>query len=73
LCNFFVKKVWTLKSRYIVSILVNKDTRVVVQGITGSEGSLHTRGMIEYGTKVAAGVTREKGGRNLTVLTYLTR
>ncbi len=46
-----------------MSILVNEDTRVVVQGITGSEGSFHTRGMIEYGTKVAAGVTPGKGGQ----------
>jgi len=46
-----------------MSILVDEDTRVVVQGITGSEGSFHTRGMIEYGTKVAAGVTPGKGGQ----------
>ncbi len=45
-----------------MSILVNKDTRVVVQGITGKEGSFHTRQALEYGTKVVAGVTPGKGG-----------
>ncbi|MGH2574929.1 MAG: succinate--CoA ligase subunit alpha [Ignavibacteria bacterium] len=45
-----------------MSILVNNKTRVMVQGITGSEGSFHTRQMIEYGTKVVAGVTPGKGG-----------
>ena len=46
-----------------MSILINRDTRLIVQGITGSEGSFHTRQMIEYGTKVAAGVTPGKGGQ----------
>ena len=45
-----------------MSILVDKKTRLVVQGITGSEGSFHTRQMIEYKTKVVAGVTPGKGG-----------
>jgi len=45
-----------------VSILVNEETRVVVQGITGKEGSFHARGCLEYGTKVLAGVTPGKGG-----------
>ena len=45
-----------------MSILVSKKTRLVVQGITGSEGSFHTGQMIEYGTKVVAGVTPGKGG-----------
>ena len=45
-----------------MSILVNKKTKVVVQGITGSEGSFHTGQMIEYGTNVVAGVTPGKGG-----------
>ena len=45
-----------------MSILVDKKTRLVVQGITGSEGSFHTQQMIEYGTKVVAGVTPGKGG-----------
>jgi succinyl-CoA synthetase alpha subunit len=45
-----------------MSILVNKRTKVVVQGITGSEGSFHASQMIEYGTNVVAGVTPGKGG-----------
>jgi len=46
-----------------MSILLDKKSRVVVQGITGSEGSFHTKQMIEYGTTVAAGVTPGKGGQ----------
>ncbi|MCS7053865.1 MAG: succinate--CoA ligase subunit alpha [Ignavibacterium sp.] len=45
-----------------MAILVNKKTRLLVQGITGSEGSFHTKQMIEYGTKVVAGVVPGKGG-----------
>lgn len=45
-----------------MSILVNRKTRLVVQGITGSEGTFHTKQMIEYGTNVVAGVTPGKGG-----------
>ena len=45
-----------------MSILVNKNTRLVVQGITGSEGTFHTKQMLEYGTNVVAGVTPGKGG-----------
>jgi succinyl-CoA synthetase alpha subunit len=45
-----------------MSILVNKKTKVVVQGITGSEGTFHAGQMIEYGTNVVAGVTPGKGG-----------
>ncbi len=45
-----------------MSILVNKNTRVVVQGITGKEGTFHTKQCIEYGTNVVAGVTPGKGG-----------
>ena len=44
-------------------ILVNNDTKLVVQGITGSEGSFHTGQMLEYGTQVVAGVTPGKGGQ----------
>jgi len=46
-----------------MSILVDKDTRVVIQGITGGEGTFHTEKMLEYGTKVVAGVTPGKGGQ----------
>lgn len=45
-----------------MSVLVNKDTRVLVQGITGKEGSFQTQRCIEYGTKVVAGVTPGRGG-----------
>jgi succinyl-CoA synthetase alpha subunit len=45
-----------------MSILVNKRTRLVVQGLTGSEGTFHTSQMLQYGTKVVAGVTPGKGG-----------
>ncbi len=45
-----------------MSILIDKKTRVVVQGITGSEGTFHTQRMQEYGTKVVAGMTPGKGG-----------
>lgn len=46
-----------------MSVLVGNDTRLIVQGITGSEGSFHTEQMIEYGTKVVGGVTPGKGGQ----------
>jgi succinyl-CoA synthetase alpha subunit len=46
-----------------MSILVNKDTRLLVQGITGREGTFHTEQMIEYGTNVVSGVTPGKGGQ----------
>jgi succinyl-CoA synthetase alpha subunit len=45
-----------------MSILINANTKVLVQGITGSEGSFHTRRMREYGTQIVAGVTPGKGG-----------
>jgi succinyl-CoA synthetase alpha subunit len=50
---------------YGVSILIDKQTRLLVQGITGGEGSFHTRRCIEYGTNVVAGVTPNKGGTDL--------
>ncbi|WP_103019471.1 succinate--CoA ligase subunit alpha [Salinibacter altiplanensis] len=46
-----------------MSILVDDDTRVVVQGFTGSEGTFHAKQMIDYGTNVVAGVTPGKGGQ----------
>ena len=47
-----------------MSILVDKTTRVLVQGLTGREGSFHAQQMIDYGTKIVAGVTPGKGGTN---------
>ena len=49
-----------------MSILVNKKTRVLIQGITGREGQFHTQQMLEYGTVIAAGVTPGKGGQKLS-------
>ena len=46
-----------------MSVLLDQNTRVIVQGITGGEGSFHTQQMIEYGTNVVAGVTPGKGGQ----------
>ena len=46
-----------------MSILVNKNSKVIVQGITGSEGEFHTRQMLEYGTNIVGGVTPGKGGQ----------
>jgi len=48
-----------------MSILIDENTRVVVQGITGNEGMFHTRQMVEYGTKVVGGVTPGKGGQKV--------
>jgi succinyl-CoA synthetase alpha subunit len=50
---------------FVLSILVDKETRLLVQGITGGEGSFHARGCMKYGTKVVAGVTPGKGGTDL--------
>lgn len=48
-----------------MSILVNKNTKVICQGITGEQGTFHTRQMVQYGTKVVGGVTPGKGGSNV--------
>ena len=48
-----------------MSIYVNKDTKLLVQGITGNEGSFHARACIEYGTSIVAGVTPGKGGQKM--------
>jgi succinyl-CoA synthetase alpha subunit len=47
---------------YIMSVLVNKNSKIIVQGFTGSEGTFHASQMIEYGTNVVGGVTPGKGG-----------
>ena len=48
-----------------MSILIDKNTRLIVQGITGRDGAFHTQQMIAYGTKVVAGVTPGKGGTTM--------
>lgn len=48
-----------------MSIIIDKNTKVIVQGITGNEGKFHTASMLHYGTKVVAGVTPGKGGQQV--------
>ena len=56
-----------------MSVLVDKTTRVLVQGLTGREGSFHAQQMLDYGTKVVGGVTPGKGGtENLGVPVFNT-
>ncbi len=48
-----------------MSIFINKDTKLIVQGITGKEGSFHTKSCLDYGTKLLGGVTPNKGGTEI--------
>ena len=48
-----------------MSVLVNSETRLLVQGLTGKEGTFHSRQAVEYGTQVVAGVTPGKGGADV--------
>jgi succinyl-CoA synthetase alpha subunit len=57
-CPTFVKII----NQHIMSVLVNKNSKVIVQGFTGTEGSFHAQQMIEYGTQLVGGVTPGKGG-----------
>ncbi|CAM3355485.1 succinate--CoA ligase subunit alpha [Marinicrinis lubricantis] len=50
-----------------MSILINKDTKVITQGITGSTGLFHTKGALDYGTQMVGGVTPGKGGTNIDI------
>ncbi|NLT48064.1 MAG: succinate--CoA ligase subunit alpha, partial [Clostridiales bacterium] len=45
-----------------MAIYINEDTNILIQGITGNQGSFHTEQMLAYGTKIAAGVSPGKGG-----------
>jgi len=56
-----------------MSILVDENTKVVVQGITGKEGTFHTRQMLAYGTNIVAGVTPGKGGQRVEGIPVLNR
>ncbi|MBT4724527.1 MAG: succinate--CoA ligase subunit alpha, partial [Planctomycetaceae bacterium] len=48
-----------------MSILINENTKVICQGITGSAGTFHTRGCRDYGTQMVGGVTPGKGGQEI--------
>ena len=56
-----------------MSVFINKDTKVIVQGITGATALFHTKQMLEYGTKIVGGVTPGKGGQKLKEFRFLIR
>ena len=55
-----------------MSVLINKDSKIIIQGFTGNEGSFHAEQMIEYGTNIVGGVTPGKGGTNHLGSPFLT-
>ena len=55
-----------------MSIFVDENSRVIVQGITGKEGSFHTKSCLDYGTKILGGVTPKKGARQFSVCPSIT-
>jgi len=59
----YISNVFTTSKLGFMSVLVNKSSRIIVQGITGTEGSFHAGQMIEYGSNVVGGVTPGKGGQ----------
>src|SRR4030042_233353 len=61
--DIFEKNIEPSLKPQIMSVLLNKDSRVIVQGFTGSEGTFHATQMIEYGTQVTGGTTPGKGGQ----------
>ena len=53
-----------------MSVLVDKNSRIIVQGFTGKEGTFHSTQMIEYGTNIVGGVTPKKGGQKHVPLSH---
>ena len=56
-----------------MAVLVNKNSKIIVQGFTGTEGSFHASQMIEYGTQVVGGVTPGKGGTRILTVPFSIR